>query len=902
MSFLILLLIPIGLCGGHPLCDAAQEKERSLLQATALPATPLDPKEALLVRRIIEYWKEGDFVAVKGQIADFLHKYPHSSQKDPLLAMLGDLYTREEAFAEAIIAYEQIQSSEVRRQSLFSYLCCLFAQKDYEQTIRLGEEWLEGRRGTKPQFAAIHFQLASSYYEQSKQQQAPDPFLKKAQEHYLAARHTAYDTDCLLPLAKIYTHFQQYTLSAPLYLTLSKVFPHEQEAFLFEAASLQLHFDRNLASETFAKVYALGGKLAAPAAFNQLHLLFQEKRYRDLLLAHERALAHITFHKRPVVHYYVGMSLLELGDYVRACDHLKRFVQGSDSSQDILKNTLLSLCVCAEKLGNRELFDEVLHDLKALFPQDDVLAQAELSHALLCKKQGLLDRTQADFEHLLQTFTTHPQKEGILYDYSLLLFETQQWEKSTLSWGHFLQEFPTSSKAPSAYRYQVLSLVEEIKHSSAETLCIKQNDLVQILRLANHYSLQKKERKQLLYLAGKTEYDLRHYDDAIALLSEYVETYPQDAKCKLAHMLIAYSHLLGSQDPLLFSLYAEKALAVSAPIEEKELLHLQLYNAYLDLAKRGAPDQKQQWVDKAAEHLFLGMNRSSKKENLLWLAHYYFQRLEKEGASSPFLDRSTLITEKLLGSLDLSEITKESLEREGLALRLANLYTMAGKPSHARALLEQLKELQDLHPDWEWKYARLTLFELGKLYEMTHQPERAFEAYDFLIHTATRGLSYFAKAAQLHKAKLQYARLQTPEVHSLVVQAILDQLKDLFIQRKLLSEPLHLEAALSYIDIKAALAHAEDKLPTRLRLIQQLKQDLSNKEDPLVQQYEAAQSEMPEQWEIFQSYMRFLNLEEARIQKLLGIQPSTDNSNIEDLSSHQLHPLLQERLPLRNHP
>ena len=42
-------------------------------------------EEAFLIRRIAEFWKDGDFAIVKTQIVDFLDKYPESSLKNYFL-------------------------------------------------------------------------------------------------------------------------------------------------------------------------------------------------------------------------------------------------------------------------------------------------------------------------------------------------------------------------------------------------------------------------------------------------------------------------------------------------------------------------------------------------------------------------------------------------------------------------------------------------------------------------------------------------------------------------------------------------------------------------------------------------------------------------------------------------
>ena len=55
-------------------------------------------EEAFLIRRIAEFWKDGDFGIVKTQIIAFLDKYPESELKDYFLGILGDIYLQENKY------------------------------------------------------------------------------------------------------------------------------------------------------------------------------------------------------------------------------------------------------------------------------------------------------------------------------------------------------------------------------------------------------------------------------------------------------------------------------------------------------------------------------------------------------------------------------------------------------------------------------------------------------------------------------------------------------------------------------------------------------------------------------------------------------------------------------------
>ena len=65
-----------------------------LLTITPLFAEEFSAQEAILLKRITEYWKEGDIEVAKSQITSYLSKFPTSIASDSLYAMLGDIFLK----------------------------------------------------------------------------------------------------------------------------------------------------------------------------------------------------------------------------------------------------------------------------------------------------------------------------------------------------------------------------------------------------------------------------------------------------------------------------------------------------------------------------------------------------------------------------------------------------------------------------------------------------------------------------------------------------------------------------------------------------------------------------------------------------------------------------------------
>src|SRR5579872_2427616 len=94
------------------------------------------PKEALQLRRIAEFWKEGDYSAAKTQILDLLERYPDSGAKQQLYTMLGDLYFFENSYEDATSAYGKIHEKELKKKIQLNYLKSLFALNRFADVIK----------------------------------------------------------------------------------------------------------------------------------------------------------------------------------------------------------------------------------------------------------------------------------------------------------------------------------------------------------------------------------------------------------------------------------------------------------------------------------------------------------------------------------------------------------------------------------------------------------------------------------------------------------------------------------------------------------------------------------------------------------------------------------------------
>jgi tetratricopeptide (TPR) repeat protein len=875
-------------------------------------------QEGIELRRISEYCKEKNYHAVKSQIHGFLSKHPHSESADALHAMLGDIFFSEGDFQSALTAYDQIQKEEFKTRTEFRRIHSLHQLAQFEKVIAATGALLKNEKSAHPELPTLRMQLANALFRQSLAAEDRENKLKLlhlAKEQFKLLVNSEYADQTIAPLAHIYAFLKEYPQAVKMYQLLVEKDEKNKEEFLLQALQLQLKFDRSAAIETCQKIYALNGTAAPQAAFNQLSLLFQEKRYRDIALFQDKTLKHISPEHLPLAHYYIGRSLHHIGDFAQAAANLEKFLSKSTDDALRVKNGLLTLLVCAKEIDDLALFEKTLSHIKSAFPKDPETIKATLLHTQLCRSKGQIEKAACDLKDLLDTFPDLPEKDNILYDYALLLSQQEQWMDSGLAFEAFLKQFPAHPQHKNGWRNLVHCHFKAAAGASPETSFVKKEQLCGALNraLKEKGLFSPEERKKMRFCLAAAWYEIHKYDNCLGELAEFLKDYSNDAQIGEAYVLTALSHYNGTKDLDLFTSYAEKALSHQPSLPEASKLHLNLFNTYLTLAGVKNTQEKSDMLLKAADHLYQVLDHPLKKENQLWLADFYFHQYKESGPQqSPlFLDRSIAVLEKILNFTPQNPslaITADKIEMEAEAIKLAELYSDKKKNQQRIDVLLALTEGYKGHPDFAWKYQRLAHFELATAFKEEKQFDRALSAYTFLIESSSHATSYFSLAAQLDKTLLEFSLLDAAakKEDAPQMQAICDALKDLEIKRKLFSEPCHLEAALSYIDITASLSTAEQQADRRLLLLDQLKFSFSCLDDPLVVQYLSTKGEFPEKHELYQQYMELISAE------ILGSQAAKANRSgdkdqclsLSDkaidklfvLSSQASHPRLKERV------
>ncbi|MGH2612704.1 MAG: tetratricopeptide repeat protein, partial [Rhabdochlamydiaceae bacterium] len=819
-------------------------------QSVMIPQEKLTPQEAFFLRRVTEFWKDRDFTLVKKQINEFLSSNESSNIHNNLYALMGDILYQEGDYTEALATYNKISHPLLIQKTIGRKSQCLYLGGNYEEVIQILTPIFQENKKID-HHEELQFILADSLFRKMRENSDADAkkeLAVQARPLLLALFNTSYQDKVLLPLAEIHRELKEPKEASILYLILADKMPTQKEDLLLQAAALQLEFDSLVAITTFQKVVDIGGNKAQEAAYQELLVLFQNDRFSDLIIRAPQIEINLNVDQKPLFEFCVARSYFKLDRLPEAIQHFLLFTEKEQEGTPHKRAAYLTLIHCAQKTENNTLFDQILDRFLKDFPKDEEAGKVLLLHAQTALQSGNVSQASHDLNQLLRDFPNFPDQEILLYDQALLLSKTQQWGASRSVFISYLEKFPSTPHSNLIWASIVHSSVQELKEAGEENVQEKKEqlatDLTQALILSNLFSSDEESAYQ--FLLGQLMFDLNHFSESISELDRFCQKYPHHPSVPEAYLLQALSHRALKSAPELFISAAEKALTRSEDSRHKTALHPQLFNAYLTLKQ----------YDKAAENLYQAFiidGMPVQQENQLWLASYYLDKDNKEKTVEIF-KKLLLVDETYNVHFDP---TQTYLETE--TLKLANLLNLTEK----QKVLQSLLEIQNFHQMLPWKHHGNVLLELAKTYASLQKPNEALTMFETILIKNELASSPIRSIALLEKSRLLLAQCQPSDRNedNPIIHSILCTFKDLQIQKQLSSEPVHLEAALDYADLRTAFAPQPSRMESALFFLNRIKEDFNAKDDPISQEYHEARLRYPEKDQLFQSYMKCIEAE-----------------------------------------
>lgn len=870
-----------------------------------------DQEEAFLIRRIAEFWKDQDFSLVKSQIEDFISSHPYSKINDQLKGVLGDLYLQEKQYEKALSIYNEISDRDIIEKTIINKLQCYYELNQFDSISKEGEPFLYSDKAEiLDRKMELHFLVAESLLRESldaTNQDEKKRIASQARELYETLLDSPFKEHSEFALAEIYTIIEEHNLAAQLYQNLARGQKDKKEELLFHAATSQAQYDRQQAIKTFTDVIALKGSKKHQAEYNRLVLFFQEEAFEDVLKNKDEVALHVDNENRSTLDYMIGRSYFAAGEFGNAKNFLSKYLSFDEKDNSHYKNSLLMLLTCAQKLKEDQLFDDTISQLKTHYKEADELKQALLIHAMMLKAKGDTEGAQKELEHIIQNHRDFEDQETLNLEYGLITHDNGQWQTSYSTLKNYLQSYPEGKQRNVAWKYFLSSCLNYLKANEEKNYAYSKieffADISEVLNEQdkNHEILTADEEKECRLLYAKTAYELDKYNESLASLNDYVDSYANDPSLGEAHFLIGLCHQKIGSDPEQFYVHTEKAIQINPELNELSSVHLQLYNAYLSKAQEslGLDENTQPLFEKAAEHLYFAVAKNDteiKLQNRLWLANHYYQKVKAQNLTKDnenFVRALSLYNQALVieGTQNIVAIDQESLYLEPEVLKYSELLSKTDSSQLKINLLKDLVSQQHQNERYDWKLKRQTLLELAKSYESAKLERDALETYSFITKQFPSRSSYTVDYAKLHLARLRYKLDQLDQRNNQQSTAeVLSLLKDLQIKKTVDSEPLHIEAAIDYAKLRASLADENEKESRYAFFLSRLKQDFESENDPIAVQYQESLKDSPAKKDLYDLYMAFVDAEMVRLTAKME-HKNNRLSQAEELNSQALEKL-----------
>ena len=853
------------------------------------------PEEALFARRIIEFWKEGDFPLVKGQSAEYLNEYPDGNHADSIRLILGNLLVKEKKFQEAMVQYDSIKDSKKLESIQINRLLCLYATSQFNK-LENETRTLFVEADIDEMNPLLIFYRAESLFRQAllKEDIEHEELLKTCSQViplYESLLDGDYKNNSLLALAELNLIIANGRKAKELFLYLVDVYPDRAEELKYKAAEAIFKEDSKEALAILNEIIKANGKWSSKAALKWISFNFESENFTFLLKHYQEIIPYLEESASAQVEFLIGAAYYRSQNYLEAVKHLSPFLRDLQLPKVQKKALLSMLSGCAYHLHDVSLINRVVVFFNEEVPHDEDMAKSLLVRSLLRRELGNLKGAEEDLGQIIRNFPGFAQRQDALFSWAEILFQLEQWQRARLAFLQYKKEFPNSFRWSLASKYQI-SATQSLG-SSGKFQDILLDDITALLEDKRTSDV---ERSKYLFIWAATLYEQGKFDSALGLLRKLLKENKNRSQLDEVHLLMAmnYNKLTGKESA--FALHAEQALSLNPNLPEADQLRLNLFNTYLKLLQSGSEKKQVQqdyYSEKAANHIYQVLiygKEPVERKKVLWLSQFYFQKLES--LVDPIYELEELKTEEareltfrvceVLKSLcDFSEekefilLEEDELYLEREVYRLALILHLMGDKETSLAILKGLESQYEDYSTLPWKWKDMTYYLLGQVLEQCEKSEAAKQSYQKVSkHLIGFGSSIY------HRSLLKLARLNFQEIkkktltdESIQVQnEVIKVLKDLQIRKHLPDEPIHLEAALDYSEFKVFFDDKDIKVEKQLSLLQKVKEEFTTKEDIQSKDYHARRNLYPKKDTIYQSYIMLIDAKIALLKSRLAFK------------------------------
>ncbi len=857
---------------------AAMQLSLLCASCTLFSAQP-PTQEARFLKRMKEYWKEGDFETAKKQIVGYLEQDPNSNLHEEMHLLLGDLYLKEGNFKSALDEYNQLSKEDLLEKVYYNKVLCLYETDNTEELSVISKTFASQEKLSIEQKNSIRYLCASSLFEYFIASKKEDLLiLNRSKELFESCAGTSFETLSFYPLARIYELNGSKKLAASYYEAAAPFHPELSNQFLFQSAILRSEVAPELAIPIFEHLFSFPSPKQSEALYNCLLVQYKTKKFKDFVTTYEKNYHLLNLDHDTSIIQFLGKSLYQLGDFEKAIDPL---LQTLTQSKDRISQRTAQLMILesAYKMQNVELYHKMFRNPSYPLVNDENYSKAHLVYLNLLKAREYFPEFIEESKMFVLQNPTHPEKEQVLWDTAYFLYQAKNWNESNHLLSSFINEYPSSKSFANAWRLQLNCNLFQLQTSPASEISEFRQALIKNIQkiLPQEAILSSSEKETFSFELVKNLFLEEKFEDTLSACQVLLNESPQTRFLGELELLQTLCYLSDPQYQSLFIEHAENLLEKSPNFSEADKLRLHLFNAYVQISGKTTSEERNFPLNKAANHLYLVFQKNIavlKSENVQWLAEHYYElskQLEEDPLSpqnlkKSYIDRSIAVFEFLL------PIENDLLQEktESFLLRLSTLFSWSNQLERKTNLLGRFFKLTtQTHSPIQ----RQLLLELAQSHDKLGDSLKALNLYNVLIQNYPA--SSIRALAVLDRSKLLsvYLPLDQQTEENTTYAQNLNDLKDLEVQRSLLSEPLHLEAGLEYIRWKSSLSQtALAQKEKNIKLLQLFKENFQS--EFLLYEKESSDPIVKEKEQILISYLKFVEAEILRLEACLIEAPS----------------------------
>ncbi len=773
-------------------------------------------QEMLHARRVFQFWADREELFLEQEIKNFFSIYPKSEYRESFYAMLGDVAVQKGCYDQAWSWYSKIASPELLQRT---------SEQRWRTLYHLGQYGLlyQELRG---QCSSLEGE-GLFYFADSAYQYAVSGEITK-QERLFQEAFDAFERLTIDPLFSLYAswhcaeilHYQGHDQeAATLYLEVALAEDNPER--LFFAASFLAEVGRyDEAIPWLARMTKSGGPYRGAAAFAWLRCLVAQESWERLEQEKRIFLTALETPHLPLYYFYIGMAASNKQDYVSAVDALTNSLTGG-LKPPYDQSAALALLQSAHETHSLAAIELAFHVIEERYPED--VDEATLHQALYCIAQGQGEAARPLLDRVIAMTPKLNVREEACVTRIHMWIEQEAWQEADDAIEQFLQTFPLSKQRKPLIELSCFVAIAQIEPSSTPNWTQVVRSLQRGLDTLDSIPT---EQKITWYIQLSRAYvALQDWRAAHHVLASCLALHPNHPEASV-WQAITYAQEGASAPHVIEAGEAALALADLQPdMQGVPILHLALFNAYLRHSHESATSD---WAPAAAWHLECARaHYPISLENRFWLIHYYAQEGHTHKEAIRLLEETLLSKEQMV------------LNYPSEAFLLASLYQAQG--AHQKAI-DLLLPLHTKIPQPRLRLILAISYEaLGYWSQACHVIQGLEQQEDATI----------ALVAQLHQLRIQLAGKGEFYPNPL------EQLCSLWKMHYGETEPVHLEAALDYIEEKKM----ELSLPEYTALLLEVRKHFTRQDDLHAKEYHTYLAAHPDKRALHQMYLRWLDIQ-----------------------------------------